>query len=319
MKVKKPRFFFNRAITFTFEGKAVVGLAIGTGFAAVNTGNNLLYIIFSFLISLIIISGILSEMNLKRINVKTAARTALFAGRIGYLPHRLENVKKKLTSYSLSVKTEFSGRGPEDQVPGYLLSLRPGGDSIASEHLTASKRGRYGIRGLTITTGYPFSFFRKILRIDQEGILMVYPEMIEIPADAVNEIIRGDDSAINMPGRGLEFLSTRDMRQGDDVRKILWKHYARTGKMIVREYEDPLNKEVVLIVDNVSAGKGGAEKVEREISLAASLSVKLIPEGYSVGLETGSGSIAPRTGGAHLRGILEFLAVLPVLGRETGA
>src|SRR5262245_1763645 len=59
-----------RRLSFTREGRIIVILSVGVGFAAINTGNNLLYLLLGWLLSFIIASGILSELTLKRLTVE---------------------------------------------------------------------------------------------------------------------------------------------------------------------------------------------------------------------------------------------------------
>src|SRR6478736_4078371 len=65
-----------RRLSFTREGRLIVILSVGVGFAAINTGNNLLYRLLSFIIA----SGLLSEMTLKRLTVERRPPPRVFAG-----------------------------------------------------------------------------------------------------------------------------------------------------------------------------------------------------------------------------------------------
>src|SRR3954451_22169961 len=58
-----------RRLSFTREGRIIVILSVGVGFAAINTGNNLLYLLLGWLLSFIIASGILSELTLQRLTL----------------------------------------------------------------------------------------------------------------------------------------------------------------------------------------------------------------------------------------------------------
>ena len=49
-----------RRLRFTREGRIIVLLSVGVGFAAINTGNNLLYLLLGWALSFIIASGVLS-------------------------------------------------------------------------------------------------------------------------------------------------------------------------------------------------------------------------------------------------------------------
>src|SRR3954453_11132750 len=65
----RRRFRPPRRLGFTREGRIIVVLSVGVGFAAINTGNNLLYLLLGWLLSFIIASGILSETTLKSLRV----------------------------------------------------------------------------------------------------------------------------------------------------------------------------------------------------------------------------------------------------------
>ncbi|MEQ9319041.1 MAG: hypothetical protein RIF41_07760, partial [Polyangiaceae bacterium] len=59
-----------RKLKFTREGKYFLGITLGVGFAAINTGNNLLYLLLGMMLSLIIVSGVMSELSLRTLTVK---------------------------------------------------------------------------------------------------------------------------------------------------------------------------------------------------------------------------------------------------------
>ena len=58
-----------RRLKLTREGKYLIGITFGVGFAAINTGNNLLYLLLGMLLSLIVVSGVLSELSLRKLTV----------------------------------------------------------------------------------------------------------------------------------------------------------------------------------------------------------------------------------------------------------
>src|SRR5262245_48380161 len=76
-RILRPR----HTIWPTRDGKWCLFVIIGLGLAALNTGNNLLYLLVSLLLSLIIVSGILSELSMRGIKLVGAEPDELFAGR----------------------------------------------------------------------------------------------------------------------------------------------------------------------------------------------------------------------------------------------
>src|SRR5882762_2236566 len=68
-----------RRLSFTREGRIIVFLSVGVGFAAINTGNNLLYLLLGWLLSFIIASGVLSEMTLRDLRVERRPPPRIYA------------------------------------------------------------------------------------------------------------------------------------------------------------------------------------------------------------------------------------------------
>ena len=87
------RFRPPRRLRFTREGRTVVLLAVGIGFAAINTGNNLLYLLLGWLLSFIIASGILSEMTLKKLGVERRPPPRVYANEPFLMEVVIENAK----------------------------------------------------------------------------------------------------------------------------------------------------------------------------------------------------------------------------------
>src|SRR5829696_1371043 len=93
-----------RRLRFPREGRIIVLLAIGVGFAAINTGNNLLYLLLGWLLSFIIASGILSEMTRKRLTVERRPPPRVFAGEPFLMEVVIENGKEARASFSIEVE-----------------------------------------------------------------------------------------------------------------------------------------------------------------------------------------------------------------------
>ena len=75
-------------------------------------------------------------------------------------------------------------------------------------------------------------------------------------------------------GDSREFLSLRDYRPGDPPRHLHWRSWARTGRPIVREFQDEYFDRQALILDTFSADGDAGETFEAAVSLAASLALQ---------------------------------------------
>src|SRR5262245_36224861 len=110
----RRRFRPPRRLRFTREGRIIVLLSIGVGFAAINTGNNLLYLLLGWLLSFIIASGVLSEMTLKKLSVQRRPPARVYANEPFLMEVVIENGKAKRASFSIEVE-DLIGSTPLDK------------------------------------------------------------------------------------------------------------------------------------------------------------------------------------------------------------
>jgi uncharacterized protein (DUF58 family) len=118
-------------------------------------------------------------------------------------------------------------------------------------------------------------------------------------------------------GLGREFEALRDFLEGDDLRDVCWKASARRGGLITRQYQTERSQAVWLLLDagRLLQGRVGPyTKLDYATATALAMSRLAIASGDRVGLlaygrETQQ-LIAPARGGAHLRQIMESLALV---------
>ena len=130
-----------RRLSFTREGRLIVILSVGVGFAAINTGNNLLYLLLGWLLSFIIASGILSEMTLKRLSVERRPPPRLFAAEPFLMEVVIKNAKTNRASFSIEVE-DLIGKTPIDK-RCYFLKIPAGKTQRTSYRHTYARRGLY--------------------------------------------------------------------------------------------------------------------------------------------------------------------------------
>ena len=317
-----------RRLSFTREGRLIVVLAVGVGFAAINTGNNLLYLILGWLLSFIIASGVLSEMTLKKLEVSRRPPPRVHAGEPFLMEVVIANKKPNRSSFSIEVE-DLSGTTPIDK-RCYFLKIPAGKSQRTSYRHTYARRGLYTLTGYRIATKFPFALFRKSRDVDAPLEVLVYPARVNVPRPPPRTTSRGESTADRLGRRG-EFHGLRERRSGDDRRDIHWRSSARTGRLLVREYEDELARKVVVCVDNAlpegvrDAVKDGAmtpaheaavSAVERAISVAASLAASYLEVGWTVELCARGLHVPAGVGRIHEARIARALALLPYVGDD---
>ncbi len=311
-----------RRLRFTREGRIIVVLSVGVGFAAINTGNNLLYLLLGWLLSFIIASGILSEMTLKKLAVERRPPPRVFAGEPFLMEVVIQNTKANRASFSIEVE-DLNGTTPIDK-RCYFLKIPAAKSQRTSYRHTYARRGLYTLTGYRVATKFPFALFRKSRDVDAPLDVLVYPARVVVSRPAPRTTHRGESTASRVGRRG-EFFGLRERRSGDDRRDIHWRSSARTGRLLVREYEHELARRVVIGVDNAlpegvrEAVKDGAltpadeaavSAVERAISVAASLAASYLEAGWTVELCARGTHVPAGTGRVHEAKVARALALL---------
>jgi uncharacterized protein (DUF58 family) len=162
-----------RRLRFTREGNWFVFLALAIGLAAINTGNNLLYLLLAWLLSFIIASGVLSELTMRGLRVTRRPAPEVWAGQPFLMEIAVENGKAGLASFSIEIEDLIDGRPLDKKC--YFLKIPPGKTQRTSYRHTFSRRGRYRFDGFRIATRFPFTLFRKSRDTDDGSEVIVYP------------------------------------------------------------------------------------------------------------------------------------------------
>ncbi len=306
----------RRTLRFTREGKYLVAITLGVGFAAINTGNNLLYLVLGMLLSMIIVSGVLSEQTLRGLRVRRELPRQVFAGRPFLTGIALTNNKTRLPSFSVQVEDVIDGRPLAKKC--YFLKIPAGARQHTSYRAQLSRRGRYVYEGLLIGTRFPFAFFMKSRRVSARAELLVLPRITPIPDLPVEaRELLGPVSRPRL-GAGREFHGLRDYNPGDDARDIHWKRSARGGRLLLRTYESEASRSVTVVLNTrlppgtEAPGQDDPrfDDFERTVDLAASLVVHFAQRGLDVELRAGPHQIAISAGGQGLNTALRVLALV---------
>jgi uncharacterized protein (DUF58 family) len=284
----------------TRDGWWCLSAALGLGFAAMNTGNNLLYLMTSLLLALVIVSGVLSEQSRRGLRLRALLPEEIYAGQPLTLGARLENLKPRRTSHSLALET-----------PGrrlYVERLPAGEARLLTWETTLPRRGRQRLPGVRVTTRFPFGLFLKSSRLLLDDEVIVFPAVRPLPAWWRRRLAAGGTRPVRRRGRGHDLYNLRDYRPGDDRRLIHWRSSARTGRLVVRELEaeTALDTRLVLVGD----GRRDAGRLEAGLSEAASLAGHVVRSGGAVELVGPGVHVPPGHGRAHLRRVLTALALL---------
>ena len=294
----------RRTIWPTRDGWWCLLVVIGLGVAAINTGNNLLYLLVSLLLSLIVVSGVLSEQSMRGLRLEAEAPEEIYAGTPALFGAVLANRKRWLTSYSVTL--ELLVRGGATRFI-YLPRLEAGRDRLLTWEETLPARGRQRLAGVRLTTRFPFGLFLKATRVMLELPVLVFPAVRPLPAETLHRLVGAGTSAMRRRGRGHDLYNLRTYRAGDDPRHIHWRTSAKMDTLLVREMEDEATEDARVRL--TGSGVHDAARLEAALSEAASIAAHLVRTGAGVEL-MGAGLFVPLGHGpGHLRRILTALAL----------
>lgn len=300
------RFYRYRSLRLTPEGARFLALSLAVGVAAFNTGNNLLYLLLAMMLTLIVVSGILSEQSLKQLAFRRWLPPHVFAGQPVTAALSVTNEKPLFPSFSLRVNDVREDGAANEGIR--LLHLPPGASVTRSYRVLFPRRGLDRLDGVKVVTRFPFGLFMKAATVPLSSALVVYPALQPISPLLAQELeSMGHDREIPRRGQGVGLYNLRAYQPGDDSRTIHWKTSARQARFIVRETEAEDQREVTLALP--TAGPARPESFERAVSLTASLVVYFHERAFAVRLLLGAQETSYGTAEAHLHQLLRMLAL----------
>lgn len=309
-----------RTLRPTRAGWVFFLLTLGVGFAALNTGNNLLYLVFSFLLAFLVLSGVLSEAALRRLEVRRRLPREVFAEAPVPVALEVENGQRRIPSFAIVVEDlagpDVLAARPLGRV--FVLRLGPGARQQRAYVLRAESRGPLRFAGFRVSTRFPFGLFAKSMLLEAPAETLVYPAVEPVRAAPLTGATQQTGEARSRRhGRGTEAAGLRDWTPGDSARSVHWRASARRGALLVRDREREEKPEIEVWLR--TRGRAADEAFERSVREAASEVVAHLDAGFRVGLSSDDASFAPAEGHVHRARVLSYLARVAPAGAEAAA
>ena len=298
-----------RTLRPTRAGWIFGAITFSVGFAALNTGNNLLYLVLSLMLAFLVLSGVLSESALRGIQVRRRIPAELFDREVARVGLEISNRQRRIPAFAVVVEDRVCERGGTERAAGRVFALRvgPGERELRSYRFRPAGRGEVRFEAFQVYTRFPFGLFSKALRIDSAGAALVYPAVdpVGTPPQLGSRSEQGERPA-GRGAAGSEVAGLRDFRPGDPVRRIHWPTSLRREALVVREIRSHQQDEVEVRLR--TAGQAPGDLFERAVSWAASEVVAFLAAGSRVGLRTDRDHLPGRDGAPQRARLLAFLA-----------
>lgn len=285
-----------KPITFTKAGWFYIIVTIVLGFAAVNTGNNLIFIIVSFLLAMMAVSGFYGKRNINNIRINFRLPAEIYAGSPCLMKLKADNTKHFLDSYFLKIVLEKSET--------FFDKIRRQGRKEGKISLTFEKRGINHIDGILLYSRFPFNFFIRCKKVPVNEEVLVFPKPVKTRQILRNYLlneVEGSEVKDNFASE--ELSSLKNYEYGDSFRLIHWKHFAKSDELKTKNFSGGLNSPVIIDISNLES------ITENIISAVTYDIIDMTGNNIPVGLKTGSDYFPPGTTTHHKLNLLRYLAL----------
>ena len=285
-----------------------MAIVFGVGFAALNTGNNLLYLVLALMLAFLVLSGLLSEASLRGIRIERHLPRELFAHAGNRVVLRIHNDQKRVAAFAISVEDRIESEGgPEVAGRTFALRVPPGSWVDRSYLFEPENRGEVLLSGSRVSTRFPFGLFVKSAELECESAALVYPRLEPVrPASHTAPTGHSADDRSRTSKAGEEVTGLREYAQGDPVGRVHWRRSLRAQRWLVGEREGDASAEIEVLLQ--VPAQAAPSVVEERVSRAASEIVAHLEADLCVGLRTPNERFPVASGFAHRTELLSFLA-----------
>ncbi|MET0673088.1 MAG: DUF58 domain-containing protein [Microbacterium pygmaeum] len=180
--------------------------------------------------------------------------------------------------------------------------LRPGHTVTQPLEIPALRRGIVAVGPATTVRSDPVGLLRREHAFDDVHELFVHPRTVVLPSTSAG-VIRDLEGAPTrrLVDADMSFHAIREYTPGDSRRQVHWKSTAKTGQLMVRQYEESRRSRMAVVLGDAAAEYADADEFELAVSSAASLGLRAVHDARDLDIVTGSE--IPRVARGRLRAI----------------
>lgn len=327
----------------TLPGVLLIGLSMGIGTAAYNSSSNILFITLSLLLACLILSGVLSWLNLRGVAWRLRLAAPLRAGHEAVVALELRNRKSFLPTYGLwfeltagtveegvkqRAESTVTGRGLDVRAMlakadaaltrGRVVQrsrLEPTGETRLEWLCKPEKRGRLRVQLAGVGSLFPFGFLKKEVGTDLSVETVVWPAPVEYRRHGVISVRRpAGGERVARAGTGGDLHALRRYAVGDSHRLIHWKASARTQTLLVRQFAAESAQGFSIWLQTDADVWPRPEQFELLVSFCATLAEDLFRAGQLTGVAIDGDAPMPVRRVHDVEAFLDRLAVVARAG-----
>ncbi|SFI34889.1 DUF58 domain-containing protein [Planctomicrobium piriforme] len=258
-------------LTFFFFGGSILGRS------------NLLMMVFAMMVGGFLVNGWLTFTMLRGSRMWRVLPERAMAGEPVAITLELENRNPWLSARLMTVHDTIIHSSVELEPEVLFVQVPPQSQGAGVYHFQPSVRGKYEFSRLDVTTRFPLGLVQRGVSRDLPQTLLVYPRMGHLRPDWRR--LRASSAELSHQIRGAagafqdELHQLREYRVGDDRRMIHWRTSARMDELMVSEYQETRDRDLLLIVDAWLPKRppaGLAEQFERGLRFATTIAMQTL-------------------------------------------
>lgn len=306
-RLRPPR----RAIP-TRAGIFVLGAPIVLGIAAISASNNLLFMLLAASLGAIVLSGVLSEGNIRGVKASLHAVAPAYAGEPARLEARFKRPAGRGAAFGLQLREAapgvwkpFGRRPASPEIVDAFLPILDDGAGRAPCERVFARRGRARVDLCELITRFPFGLLHKATDAQVGLEVLVRPRRVPVPRvleDPRSSAGEGDQA--ERRGAGIEIHGLRERQDFDEVRRVHALRSLALGRDVVLETTEPERPSAWLGV--AATPSADPEAVERCFEYAAAVLRAWDERGFMVGLALPEQRFLP--GEVSVEGLLDRIA-----------
>ena len=297
-------FEFSGVVRLTRIGTTYILSTVVLAVAALNTGNNALYIAVAFMLGCLLLSGMASRGGLRSLSVEVGGIDEAWAERPADGTLRVAN-RSRIWNVRDVVLVSESLAAP------VLIPLLPRRSArVVPAAFLFRQRGLAHVTAIDSYTRYPFGFVLRKRRLRVASDVVVFPKILaEGALEDRYRAVDGEQAGSQRPGAGSEIHAFREYTRGDSLRHVHWKKSASLGRWIMKQTELESARSLHVVVDPYKPREVSDAAFEEMISAAATFILDAAARGADVALSLPRVDLRAR-GGEAAAPLFRALALL---------
>ena len=163
--------------------------------------------------------------------------------------------------------------------------LRSGHSYVERVFISAARRGVIRVGPVTSVRTDPLGLLKREVAWVDVNELFVHPVTVPIPSTSAGFIkdLEGNPSA-EVVDSDISFHAIREYQLGDARRNIHWKSTAKTGQLMVRQYEETRRSRLAIVLSLDEAEYANPDEFELAVSIAGSLGARALRDSRDLAL-----------------------------------